>query len=107
MASRDFLHQVVLITGAAHGAHLPVRAPYFAARREGALRRVAREIEAGAGDGRPARRLVVGERMVADVVGEFGRIDVGFQQTPASGRARSTQTFTTLRDAGDDYLGTV
>ncbi len=86
----------------------------LAARREGALRRVAREIEAAGGRAMVAPLDVSSSEsvraMVADVVGEFGRIDVVFNNAGVS-LVGPVDAETFLDDTREmleiDYLGTV
>ncbi len=122
MSKHTFHNKVALITGASSGigkatAIAPARegaVAVLAARREGALRDVADEIERAGGKAFVAPVDVSSadqvRRMVADVVAEYGRIDILFNNAGISmvGRIDGDDFIDNTRKMFEiDYLGTV
>ena len=122
MSKQRFQNKVVLITGASSGIGQATAIAFaregavaiLAARREDALRRVAEEIEGAGGKAfvAPVDVSSPGQvrRMVADVVAEYGRIDILFNNAGTSmvGRIDGEDFVDNTRRMFEvDYLGTV
>ncbi len=122
MSKRRFQDKVVLITGASSGIGQATAIAFaregavavLAARREETLRGVAEEIEGAGGEAFVAPVDVSSpdqvRRMVADVVAEYGRIDILFNNAGTSmvGRIDGEDFVDNTRKMFEvDYLGTV
>ena len=122
MSKKRFHNKVVLITGASSGIGKATAIAFaregavtvLAARREETLRRVAEEIEGAGGKAFVAPVDVSSpdqvRRMVADVVAEYGRIDILFNNAGTSmvGRIDGEDFVDNTRKMFEiDYLGTV
>ena len=122
MSKHTFRNKVALITGASSGIGKATAIAFahegavavLAARREGALRDVADEIERAGGKAFVAPVDVSSpdqvRRMVADVVAEYGRIDILFNNAGTSmvGRIDADDFIDNTRKMFEiDYLGTV
>ncbi len=122
MSKRRFQNKIVLITGASSGIGKATAIAFaregavavLAARREETLRGVAEEIEGAGGEAFVAPVDVSSpdqvRRMVADVVAEYGRIDILFNNAGTSmvGRIDGEDFVDNTRKMFEvDYLGTV